>query len=770
VGADRCQVSLDFSQQRVAPFSTPDGTSEYDFLYELCHSHLRERYPDIFRQVVSQMAHELEIIDRAQLCGYFLMVWNIVLEAKSRGIRCQGRGSAANSIVSYVLGITNVDPLRHNLLFERFLSAARFTCPDIDLDFDTSRRDEIIQYVYKRYGREHAAMVCNAVTYQARSALHDIGRALALPEAAIEEIGRGLDTFSSTAAAEQIAEQVPADAPHHHPLRLLSELMRQIDGCPRHLSIHAGGMVISATRLDEMVALEPATMAGRVVMQWDKDATEDAGLIKLDLLGLGMLAAVSDMVTHVEASTGVALDLDALPLDDPAIYEMLCRADTIGAFQVESRAQQQMLPRLKPCRFEDIIVSIAIIRPGPIQGNMVHPYLRRRAGLEPVSYPHPLLETTLRETLGVMLYQEQVLKVAMILAGFTAGEADLLRRALSRSRPGPETEMLRTRFVAGAQKQGVDARQADAIFTLLSGYAGFGFCKSHSASFALIAYWSLWLKCYHPAELYCGLLNNQPMGFYSPEVLLGDARRHGIGILLPDIRRSEWGYSVVYGEQSPALRTGLSAVKGMGEAAYARVTAEPEERPFTGLGDLLQRTGLPKRLVSNLIRAGALDGLGVRRHLLWELGALDERSDVLAMETPIAAATLPKLHDDEATIWEYELLGHSADGQLLRHFRDQLQEDGVLSTWQVKHETKPGARISVGGMVVVRQQPQTAKGILFISLEDESGLLDLVVKPSVYQRLRTVLRHHPLIIAAGIVQRAEGATSLLVQEAIPLPA
>jgi error-prone DNA polymerase len=527
-------------------------------------------------------------------------------------------------------------------------------------------------------------------------------------------------------------------------------------------------MVITASRLDEIVALEPATKDGRIVMQWNKEDSEEAGLIKLDLLGLGMLAAISDMVKQVEAATGVIIDINALPLDDPAIFDMLCSARAIGTFQVESPAQLGMHQRHKPRCFNDIIVSIAIIRPGPIQGNMVHPYLKRRAGAEAVTYPHPLLEEALSETLGVILYQEQVLKVAMQLAGFTGGEADLLRRALSRNKPD-EIDMLRSRFVAGAQKQGVDTSEADKIFTLLSGYAGFGFCKSHSASFALIAYWSLWFKCYYPAEFFYGLLKNQPMGFYHPEVLLEDARRHGVDILPPDINLSGWEYEVVYDYgKASALRTGLKAVLGMGKAAWERIKTAREHQPFPNLRDVLKRAGLPKGLISNLIQVGALDGMGKRRELLWELGPLDERSDGLDLQVPIISTTLPELTDLEATIWEYELMGHSPDGQLLRHYREKLRQTGIMSTWQVKHEAMPGMRIRVGGMVVVRQQPATAKGILFIRLEDESGLIDLVVKPDVYARQRSVLRHQPLIIATGIVQRVEGATSVLVLDAMPL--
>ena len=462
--ARRCQVSLDFSDQRLPRFSTPDGESEFAYLYQLCHDNLAARYPTLSPAVLTQLAHELDVIEQAGLAGYFLIVWDIVRFARAAGIRCQGRGSAANSIVAYLLNITSIDPLQHNLLFERFLSTDKFTTPDIDIDFAADRREEVIQYVYQRYGAEHTAMVCNVVTYRARSALRDLGKALDFPLPVVERLIKSIDTHSPTAAAEQILAQLaedeaaeettsrnlgptryprpsPASRPgcrrSRPPLALLAELLRQIDGCPRHLSIHSGGMLITGPPLNEVVPLEPATMPGRVVCQWDKDSVEDAGLIKIDLLALRTLGVISEALDYIQAAGRVKRRIwTHIPLDDPALYQMLQRADTIGAFQVESRAQQQMLPRLKPTCFEDIIVEVAIVRPGPIQGGAVHPYLRRRAGVEPVSYLHPCLEPVLAETKGVLLFQEQAIRVAVAAAGFSPGEADMLRRALSRSSLG----------------------------------------------------------------------------------------------------------------------------------------------------------------------------------------------------------------------------------------------------------------------------------------------------------------------------------------------
>ena len=602
--AERCHTSLDFSQQRLPEFATPDGSPTFRFLYQLCHARLPECYPDLRPIVLNQLAHELDIIEGANLAGYFLVVWDIVRFAREQGIRCQGRGSAANSIVAYLLGITSIDPLAHHLLFERFLSSDKFTMPDIDIDFAADRREEVIQYVYRKYGQSHTAMVCNVVTYQARSAMRDLGKALELPEASVEQLVQATGHALARAKLRRSWRRVA-------PLALLITLLRQIDGCPRHLSIHSGGMLITGAPLDEIVPLEPATMPGRVVCQWDKDSVEDAGLIKIDLLALRTLGVISETLALLPAAGEEAPDLAKIPLDDPQIYQMLQAGDTIGAFQVESRAQQQMLPRLKPSRFEDIAVEVAIVRPGPIQGGAVHPYLRRRTGEEPVTYLHPCLKPVLAETLGVLLFQEQAIRVAVEAAGFTPGEADLLRRALSRNRSQEAMAALRARFVRGAQEKGIDALVAEAIFQQLAGFAGYGFCKSHAASFALIAYQTLWLKRYHPAAFYCALLNQQPMGFYPPEVLLGDARRHGVDTLPPDVNHSRWRYTLevvenAQGEPRWALRTGLQTIAELGESAWEPLAAARESGSFRDLADLCRRTRLEQDVVRNLIRGRGL--------------------------------------------------------------------------------------------------------------------------------------------------------------------
>ncbi|MGD9047159.1 MAG: error-prone DNA polymerase, partial [Anaerolineae bacterium] len=592
--AERCEVSLDFSAQRLPAFPAPEGHTAGSYLRCLCEEGLGRRFGPVAPRARAQMDHELAVIEGMGLAGYFLVVWDIVRFARQQGIRCQGRGSAANSLVAYLLEITQVDPLRHNLLFERFLSgdgrSGPGTMPDIDVDFAADRREEVVQYVYERYGKDHVGMVCNVVTYRARSALREAAKVLAFPADVIDHAAKSLDTRSAEAVAEAIESTLPDDV--SLPWQVLADLLKEMDGVPRHLSIHVGGMLITAAPLVEVVPLERATMPGRVVVQWDKDGVEDAGLIKIDLLSLRTLGAVEEARAHILAWRGLDLEPADLPLDDPAVYDLLQRADTVGCFQVESRAQAQMLPKLLPRRFEDIVVGVALIRPGPIQGGMVHPYLRRRQGLEPVAYAHPALEPALAETLGVIVFQEQVLRVAMAVARFSPAEADHLRRAMSRSRSKEAMAALRQRFVEGARANGLDEAAADEIWQQLEGFAGFGFCKSHAAAFALVAYQTLYLKAHYPAEFYCALLNHQPLGFYPPEVLAGDARRHGVPILQPDANRSQAACSLEQAcpEGQVAIRLGLGYVRGLGEAWQERIVERRGGKPYRDLVDFCRRT------------------------------------------------------------------------------------------------------------------------------------------------------------------------------------
>lgn len=762
--AERCNVSLDFSGQRLPAFPVHDGYTEFSYLYKLCHEGLARRYPNLEPRVLNQMTHELEVIQNAGLAGFFLIVWDIVRYAREIGVRCQGRGSAANSTVAYLLGVTSVDPIQQNLLFERFLSADRHTTPDIDLDFAADTREKVIQYVYQKYGASHVAMVANIITYRAKSAVRDVGKALGFPLPVLDELTKKLETNNCRQAAQQLLEHIDDAAPAH-PMRLLSMLVSQMEGCPRHLGIHSGGMLITALPLDEVVPLERATMENRIIAQWDKNSVEDAGLIKLDVLGLGMLGMITKALGYIEN----APDLDSLTLDDAEIYEMLCQADTIGAFQVESRAQQQMLPRLRPKCFNDIVIEVAIVRPGPILGNFVHPFLKRRNGDEKVEYLHPSLQPVLEETLGVVIFQEQTIRVAMCIAGLSPGDADYFRRALSRNDDRVIQGHLRERFIQGAEQNHIDRTLAETIFQLLAGYAGFGFCKSHAASFALIAYQSMHLKRYYPAEFYCALLNSQPMGFYSDEVVVNNARLHGIEILPPEINTSDFGYilETTY-HYKRALRIGISAIDGLGTSAWERIKQARDQSLFGDVRDFCIRTRLPKALISNLIFAGAFDRFGERRDLEWALGSVDFRPEELPIEILPEAAEFAELDDLEQSIWEYELMGVSAAGQIMRHYRDTLKQLGILSSVEAKRQGN-GHRLRAAGMAVVKQRPATANGILFVSLEDEEGMLDLVVKPDVYDRYRDLIRGNTFMCVEGVIQQGDGAISLLVTRALEFP-
>ena len=760
--AERCQVNLDFSQQRLPAFPVLPGHTPFSLLYDLCQQGLHRKMAPVTPQASRQLARELDVIEKTGLADYFLIVGDIVRFAQERGIRYQGRGSAANSLVAYLLDITPVDPLRFGLLFERFLSEDSHTMPDIDIDFAADRREEVIQYVYGRYGGEHAAMVCNVVTFRERSALRDVSRALGLTPDLLDRL-----VHSREEGRRQSAESSPNSALPAADCLLLTDLCRQLEGVPRHLSIHNGGLLITAAPLVEVVPTERATMPGRVVVQWDKDSVEDAGLIKLDLLGLRMLGLVDEAVRLIEAGTGEKPDLARLPLDDQAIYDLLQCGDTVGAFQVESRAQVSMLPRLKPRCFDDLVIAVSIVRPGPIQGGMVHPYLRRLARLEPVTYAHPSLEPVLRETLGVILFQEQVLRVAMAVAGFSGGEADALRRAMSHHRSHIEMDRLRERFVTGARGNGLDEMTADTVFDQLAGFASYGFCKSHAAAFAHLAYQSLWLKVYHPAEFTCALLNQQPMGFYAPSVIMGDAKRHGVPILHADVNRSAAACTL----EVQAVRLGLRYLHGFGPAAQQRLLDARGEQPFASLADLCRRTRLPRVLVENLARSGAIDQLGGgeqgRRRLLWELGALDYREEALDLEVAFEPAVLPDLTEAEVMGWELELLGVSPGDHPMRLYRPQLQAAGVLTCAEVARR-RDGDIVRVAGEAIVRQKPPTAKGHVFFTLEDETGIVNLIIRPDLYKRHRAELAA-PMLAIRGLLQREAEAISLLVLDLVCLP-
>jgi error-prone DNA polymerase len=766
--AERCHFDLQYGLQDLPHFPTPHGMSSGAYLRRLCEEGLAGRYHQAAAAARRQLAHELTVIEKAGLANYFLIVWDIVRFARSQGIRCQGRGSAANSLVAYLLYISPIDPLVHDLVFERFLSAERQVIPDIDIDFDAQRREEVIQYIYQKYGEAHTAMACTFVTYRARSAVRDIGKALDLPPEIVAAAAQALENTTSIreaiAAGAQRAPQL--EAGQQRPLEMLLDLCRQIEGFPRHLGIHSGGMIITGVPLMGRVPTEPATMPDRVVVQWDKEGLEDAGLVKMDILGLRMLSALTESAALVAESTGEAPDLDRLSFDDPAVFEMIGQADTVGVFQVESRAQAQMLPRFKPKCFNDLVVAISLIRPGPIQGNMVHPYLRRRLELEPVTYAHPLLEPALAETMGVILFQEQVLKVARDLAAFTPGQGERLRRALGSKRAGEEIERLHTDFVAGAGRQGVGAEVAEAVFDQLRAFGGYSFPKSHAAAFAVIVYQSAWLKHYHFIPFYTALLNNQPMGFWTPAVLVNEIRRRGLRVLPVDLHHSQPACTVEAG----SVRLGFNYVKGLREAHIERLLAARAERPFSSLADFYRRVRPGRQVAENLILTGAMDGWGLpRRQLLWELGTLRPQEDALDLDFSLEAVELPALTPAEAMLGEQEVLGLSTGDHIMAFYRRWLDERGILGT-QGLSRCQNGQRVRLAGLVVVHQSPPTAKGHHFITLEDEDGMMNIVVRPKVYERYRRVLRGSRLLAFEGMVQRAGEVISVLAQRAVSLRA
>jgi error-prone DNA polymerase len=1074
-----CSVDLGFERYRFPGFTVPKSHTPFSYLEELCHEGARRRYHPISSPVVKQLAHELDVIERTGLAEFFLICWDLMRFARERGIPAQGRGSAADSIVAYVLGITRVDPIRHNLLFERFINEGRTSYPDVDIDFSSERREEVIQYVYRRYGPEHTGMVCNLVTYRARSAVREVGYALGFPRPLVDRVAKALETYDSvmvrrdleveggfgqffaqtveieataesgaargvaaglagsgaaaaaagtgaattTAALETAGEHGlvdrmgqlnhprggrigagggggvvsgppgrhflsdttggrakrgsepetgsglapersyppdprsevgaaapstgdvrgyhsyqaymaetgaegagatrgvaevaggPGDSPAsaawlaaqraaqraadrsdgggvppltgHEPHSSVARVQPQpqmpsdirrgstvgmpdwerwlafcarIDGFPRHLSIHSGGMLVTAAPLIDIAPLERATMPDRVVVQFDKRDVETMKLIKLDLLGLGMLAAIDETLQLIQSDCATCVDLDRLPEDVPEVFEMLQAADTVGVFQVESRAQMQTLPKSKPANLDDLVVEVAIIRPGPIQGNAVHPYLRRRQGIEAVEYLHPSLAPVLSETLGVILYQEQVMQIAITVAGFTPGESDGFRRAMGTWRSSREMEKLHAHFVDGCRTtNGLTDEQAEELFRRVAAFASFGFAKSHAAAFARTAYESAFLKLFYPAQFTVGLINAQPMGFYPVEVLINDAKRHGVAVLPVDVNSSsyktttEWvGPDATEGGPEPpferpavvhssgcivpsaasrerwtpetaigyGIRLGLALVKGIGDEHAERLDAELARGPYVTLAEVVDRTALPEEVIERLIRAGGLDSLGrPRRELLWQLrevmgatrgrvagrtagrsGAAAGRSGAATGRAtepasgrsgaatgratgraigraagrpmdlrlpPTPAPELPALTERERLGDSYAVLSLDARRQVISLFRPALERLGAVTNASLA-DRGPGP-VKLGGLVVTRQHPMTAKGTVFLALEDETGMVNVTLWPDVWARMRGVVRRHALLYVEGMLQRDANVVNVVAREVRPLP-
>jgi error-prone DNA polymerase len=748
--AERCTFQLHYGLQDLPIFPAPDRLTAVAYLCQLCSAALVRHYPDPPDRVCAQMQYELEIIAQAGLANYFLIVWDVVRYARTRGIRCQGRGSAANSFVAYLLGITPIDPIRLNLVFERFLSAERAVMPDIDLDVDALRRDEVIAYLYSRYGTDHVALACTFITFQARSALNDVAKVLGLAPNIIRQ-------------AEALIDGDEAAADTEAALALILDLCRQIHGLPRHLGQHSGGMVLTGPPIAERLPIEPTAMPGRSVTQWDKDALEAAGLVKVDVLGLRALSAITEALELIKAMGGTAPDLDRLSYDDQSIYQMVTAGDTVGIFQLESRAQTSVLPRLKPVCFNDLAIAVSLIRPGPLQGAMVHPYLRRRAGREPVTYLHPLLEPVLKDTLGVLLFQEQVLQVVQSLAGWPAGQGEILRRALAK---GDEHAIshLRQAFLDGAASCRVAPATAASVFKQLQSFAGYSFPRSHAAAFAVIVWQSAWLKRYAPVPFCVSLLNTQPVGFWPPSVVVNDAKRHGVHFLPVDAHRSAERCTIEEG----AIRIGLSYVSGLGTAGIARLLAARAERPFAHLADLCRRTLLPRTIVERLILAGALDSWGVtRQQLLWDLGTFSYRADELDLDVPAPIANLPPVTHWEARALEESILGLSVGEHVMAMLRGWLNTQGMLSSKALRTRSS-GERVEIAGKIVCHQAPPTAKNHEFLTIEDEHGLVDIIVRPSIAAQYIHIMRTASILIIMGMAQHEGGIPSVVAWKIEPL--
>ncbi|HLA65806.1 MAG TPA: hypothetical protein VK600_04405, partial [Candidatus Saccharimonadales bacterium] len=940
-----CRLDLDFERYRFPGFTVPEGETPFSYLYQRAHDGLRVRYRPITRQAVKQLAHELEIIERTNLAEFFLIVWDLMEFARSRGIIGQGRGSAGDSIVAYCLGITKVDPIEHKLLFERFINEAR-TLPDIDIDFDVNRREEVIQYLYTRYGEDHAAMVCTVITYRARSAVREVAKALGFPLEAIDRVAKALDTRDASdvardlaldgsfawlftelgmnmttvavppgrdgraqtdgdalvrhesdstwnarprpalrpdlAAAEararesagdhdgrpysesgwypprrpQVLDQsvvsvkhegwqqkrygpggllpaaggldlpdprdngtpgpssarpslvrvdpesgmpieehrrpsvLPAvsstwgtrgDPAHTHPRnrwQWLLTLCAEIDGFPRHLGIHVGGMLVTRTPLIDLVPVERATMPGRVVTQYDKEDIEALGLVKIDLLSLRTLGVVSECLDKIQRDTGKRIDLDQLPHDDPEVFRTIRAADTVGMFQIESRAQMQALPKSRPERFEDLVVQVAIIRPGPIQGNAVHPYLRRRAGTEAVTYLHPSLEPILSDTLGVILYQEQVMQIAIEVCGYSALEADIFRKAMGSHRSHRQMENEQARFLAGAMRTGLTQADAEELFRRASAFAEFGFARAHAAAFAKITYDTAWLKLRYPAYYYAGVLNNQPMGFYSPAVIVGDAKRHGVRVLPVDVNASRWEHEVErLPEGDRALRLGMRQVKGIDESARDALERERAIGPYAGVRDFVSRIGLGEQVVERLIAVGAFDWTdAARRELLWQLRTTladaDPARPALGLTDDAQralGASLPQMSFAERVAADYRELGLSPTAHAAELFRERLASRGVIPIGEAGR-LPDRSLLRLAGLAVSIQHPMTAKNFVFIALEDETGMINVTVRPQVYNTHRAILHRHPLLVVDGILQVEGEVLNVVAQRLHPVDA
>ena len=764
--AEACRFSLDELRYEY-PDEVAEGRDPQETLEILTWAGAAGKYPggipDPVRQTVER---ELALIAAQRYAPYFLTVHDIVRFAREQGILCQGRGSAANSVVCYCLGITSVDPTEVDLLFERFISAARGEPPDIDVDFEHERREEVIQYIYEKYGRARAGLTATVIRYRARSALREVGKAMGLSADLVARLTGTIWGWSSQGVDGERARSLGLD-PDDPRLRRTLELAQELVGFPRHLSQHVGGFVITRGPLSDLCPVANAAMEDRTTIEWDKDDIDALGILKVDVLALGMLTCIHRAFDLIEQVHGQRWTLDSLPKEDPAVYEMLCRADSLGVFQVESRAQMSMLPRLKPRTFYDLVIEVAIVRPGPIQGGMVHPYLRRRSGAEDITYPMPALEPVLHKTLGVPLFQEQAMKVAMVGAGFTAEEADQLRRAMAAFRRTGQVRLFHDKFIAGMTANGCDPAFAERCFQQIEGFGEYGFPESHAASFARLVYVSAWIKRHHPAIFAAALLNSQPMGFYAPAQIVRDAREHGVTVLPPDVNLSGWDCAV---EGSSVLRLGLRLIKGFTQA-HADALVLSRAGGYRDPYDLWRRARLPVAALEKLARADAFRSVGLdRRAALWAVRALGDTPLPLfaRLDGPMAEepeAPLPAMALGEHVVMDYTSLSLSLKAHPLALLRDGLP--GITPAERLAR-TRDGRRLTTAGLVLVRQRPGSAEGVVFITLEDETGVANLVVMPDAFETFRRPIMTARLMAATGRVQNHEGVVHLRVESLLDL--
>jgi error-prone DNA polymerase len=793
--SSRLQFTLKDLGYRFPKYPVPDGKPEIHFLRQRAQEGMLWRYGSNNERAQAQIGRELDLIEKLELAGYFLIVWDIVRFCREQNILVQGRGSAANSAVCYALGITAVDPVRMDLLFERFLSEERGEWPDIDLDLPSGdQRERAIQYVYERYGKLGAAMTANVITYRGRSAAREIGKALSFNPETLSRLTSLVSAWEYKDANDTLARQFrDAGFDMQHPqIRKFFELCLQFQDLPRHLGQHSGGLVVCQDQLDSIVPLEPATMPGRVVVQWDKDDCADMKIVKVDLLGLGMMAVLEDCLQIIQKDYGEEVDLGKLPANDPVVYDTLQKADTIGMFQVESHAQMACLPRLRPECFYDIVVQVAIIRPGPIVGKMVNPFLKRRQGREAVDYLHPSLKPVLERTLGVPLFQEQLLRMAMIAAGFSGGEAEELRRTFGFKRSERRMKEIEKKLRAGMDKNEISSDAQEKIILAITSFALYGFPESHAASFALIAYASAFLKCRYLAAFTAAILNNQPMGFYQPDTLVRDAQRHGLKVKPIDVTCSDWLCQLEKNGQDFCVRLGMRFVKGLRNDVALKIVSERAIRPFSSIDDLKLRVPMiQKAELATLAEIGALNFIGTgkvhRRDALWQIerasrrpgpllenveeSELEIKDDSVELEAPPilseALSPLAAMTGEEKLVADFRGTGLTVGLHPMGHHRAEMKKRGVRSAMELLNLPN-GMRVRIAGGVITRQRPGTAKGFVFISLEDETGISNAIVTPQLFERNHVVIVHQQFLLIEGQLQNQDGVISVKAETIEPL--